>query len=52
MKVETKADKAMKITTIDYIDFKSILNSKDKIKLIVGRRGQGKSQAYLLNQRK
>lgn len=29
----------------NYIDFKSILNSKDRIILIVGGRGQGKTQA-------
>ena len=31
----------------NYIDFKSILNSKDKVILIVGGRGQGKTQDLL-----
>lgn len=35
-----------------FIDFNQILNSKDKIILIVGGRGQGKSQALLAQSKK
>lgn len=35
-----------------FIDFNQILNSKKEIKLIVGGRGQGKSQALLAQLKK